>query len=152
MGSFTCAATPFGGSDNIYQYPLPTWVPLSKAQQVRRLADLPALGQMTSLRGGNSSSYDDQVLRSLQPFPKDGVFPIYLVFFDTIHIVHPQDQIQPQQQGKWCIVHSDERERMERHLNGTTNPIHDLVHELRYNPRVGVSPEIGEAKQDFYKK
>lgn len=47
----------------------------------------------------------------------------------------------------WCIVHPDERERMERILSGTDNPLHDLVHELRYNPNISFERE--EAKRDF---
>ena len=51
----------------------------------------------------------------------------------------------------WCIVHPDERERMERILAGTDNPIHDLVHELRYNPNITtqLGGERREAKEDL---
>jgi len=34
------------------------------------------------------------------------------------------------------LVVASENERMERYLAGTDNPIHDLVHELRYNPNL----------------
>lgn len=52
----------------------------------------------------------------------------------------------------WYIVHPDERERMERILNGTDNPLCDLVHEPRYNPNI--SSKLGhgereEAQEDF---
>lgn len=50
----------------------------------------------------------------------------------------------------WCIVHPDERDRMERILGGTDNPLHDLVHELRYNPNISFERE--EAKRDFESK
>lgn len=51
----------------------------------------------------------------------------------------------------WCIVHPDERERMERILGGTDNPIYDLVHELRYNPNITnqLGGERREAKEDL---
>ena len=38
------------------------------------------------------------------------------------------------------MVHPDERERMQRVLNGTDNPMWDYVHELRYNPDIGTHP------------
>lgn len=55
----------------------------------------------------------------------------------------------------WWVVHPDERERMERILNGTDNPLYDLVHELRYNPNI--SSKLGgaerlEAEEDFKKR
>jgi hypothetical protein len=51
----------------------------------------------------------------------------------------------------WCIVHPEESERMERILNGTDNPLYDLVHELRYNPNISskIGSERQEAQQDF---
>jgi hypothetical protein len=51
----------------------------------------------------------------------------------------------------WCIAHPDERQRIERILNGTDNALHDLVHELRYNPNMPVhlSAERSAAKEDF---
>lgn len=54
----------------------------------------------------------------------------------------------------WCIAHPDEKERMERILNGTNNPLYDLVHELRYNPAIParLSVERREAKEDFEQK
>lgn len=51
----------------------------------------------------------------------------------------------------WHLIHPDEREHMERILAGTDNPIYDLVHELRYNPRVGIA-DVAEAKADFESK
>lgn len=47
------------------------------------------------------------------------------------------------------FVHPDENERMERLLAGTDNPLYDLVHELRYNPRLGLSRDLHEAKRRF---
>ncbi len=50
----------------------------------------------------------------------------------------------------WYVVHPDERERMERILAGTDNPLYDLVHELRYNPAVGaVGRDVAEAREHF---
>lgn len=51
----------------------------------------------------------------------------------------------------WYVVHPDENERMERILNGTDNPLYDLVHELRYNPAMpaGLSAERKEAQERF---
>lgn len=46
----------------------------------------------------------------------------------------------------WYIVHPDEKERMERILNGTDNPLYDLVHELRYNPVI--SPAFNRERQE----
>jgi hypothetical protein len=61
--------------------------------------------------------------------------------------------IDPELKGSvyWCIAHPDERQRMERILNGTDNPIYDLVHELRYNPSMPVhlGAERRAAKEDF---
>jgi hypothetical protein len=51
----------------------------------------------------------------------------------------------------WWIVHPDERERMQRILNGTDNPLYDLVHELRYNPNMPscLSTDRQEAEERF---
>lgn len=51
----------------------------------------------------------------------------------------------------WYCVHPDENERMERILNGTDNPLYDLVHELRYNHAItaGLSAERKEAQERF---
>lgn len=52
----------------------------------------------------------------------------------------------------WYLIHPDERERMERILNGTDNPLYDLVHQLMYNPDVLPAEMIRsrrEAKEHF---
>ncbi len=49
----------------------------------------------------------------------------------------------------WFVVHPDEHERMERILNGTDSPIHDLVHELRYNPALALGAEVAQARKNF---
>lgn len=89
--------------------------------------------------------WDEQMIRLCD-------FPIYCIFLKDILAVHPQEIAAGAAlpQGIWCVVHPDERERMERYLSGTHNPLHDLVHELRYNPRVGVAPEKEAAKEHFY--
>lgn len=50
------------------------------------------------------------------------------------------------------MVHPSERERMERILGGTDDPMYDLVHELRYNPNVGLGTDLKDAKNDFNKR
>jgi len=42
-----------------------------------------------------------------------------------------------------------EREHMDRFLTGTDNPLYDLVHELRYNPTIGLGADKDAARADF---
>lgn len=76
-------------------------------------------------------------------------FPLYFMVTDSILGVYPQQVDTKTYKGTLlCLIHPSERERMERYLTGTSNPIHDLVHELRYNPAVGVAPEKQEATKN----
>ncbi len=52
----------------------------------------------------------------------------------------------------WFVVHPDERDRMERILAGTNDPIHDLVHELRYNPALALGADVSDARDNFNKR
>lgn len=45
------------------------------------------------------------------------------------------------------IIHSSEREHMERYLAGTDDPLYDYVHHLKYNPANG--SEALAAREDF---
>lgn len=47
------------------------------------------------------------------------------------------------------LLHPEEAEHMERFLAGTDDPIYDLVHELRYNPRITLDSDVQDAKQKF---
>lgn len=74
--------------------------------------------------------------------------PFYIVTY------MPQKRIDGFDDVCWCVVHPDEHERMERILNGTDNPLYDLVHELRYNPNMPthLGVERKEAQEDFEQK
>ncbi len=74
----------------------------------------------------------------------DHLFPLY-----TFIMNHEIDKPGGTSVPCWFVVHPDERARMERILAGTDNPIHDLVHELRYNPRLALGAEVAEARDDF---
>jgi hypothetical protein len=73
--------------------------------------------------------------------------PFYLFPYIAKKII----DVQPKGHVYWCIAHPDERQRIERILNGTDNPIYDLVHELRYNPSMPMhlGVERSAAKEDF---
>lgn len=80
-------------------------------------------------------------------------FPLYFIITDNVLGVYPQQIDTLTYQGSiWCLVHPDERVRMERYLSGTDNPIHDLVHELRFHPAFAMSRDVVDAKQDFENK
>lgn len=49
------------------------------------------------------------------------------------------------------VVDPSENEHMERFLAGTDDPIYDLVHELRYNPRIRLGEDVQEAESHFKK-
>ena len=53
---------------------------------------------------------------------------------------------------QWVFIHPSERDRMERFLAGTLDPMHDLVHELRYNPAFQIGKDVQDAKNDFNKR
>jgi hypothetical protein len=154
--SFWCAVSEDSVPDSVYIYPFPSFVPLSAAVHIRRIDNKEQLSMMQAWRLGALHAkqwlgrpWEEQMMRLCE-------FPIYCVFFKDVTIVHPREQsgvaAATQPQCIWCVVHPDERERMERYLSGTHNPLHDLVHELRYNPRVGVAPEKEDAKERFYSK
>ncbi len=52
----------------------------------------------------------------------------------------------------WLIVHPDERPRMQRIVNGTDNPIIDLLHELRFNMAIDVAGEVDATKNEYNKR
>lgn len=77
-------------------------------------------------------------------------FPLYFMLTDNVLGVYPQQIDESTYKGTiWCLIHPAERDRMERHLTGTVNPIHDLVHEMRYNPALAVGAEVQTAKMGF---
>ena len=77
----------------------------------------------------------------------------YITFLFPFYVFPAEPPITNTKDTKlyWYVVHPDENERMERILNGTDNPLYDLVHELRYNPAIssGLSTERKEAKDRF---
>lgn len=77
---------------------------------------------------------------------------LFSQFYIIVYI--PQKRIDGLDDICWCVVHPDEHERMERILNGTDNPLYDLVHELRYNPNMPthLGVERKEAQEDFEQK
>lgn len=86
---------------------------------------------------------------SYQPCPLLSLYgPFYVLPYQATERIDGEDCLY------WCVVHPDEKERMERILNGTDNPLYDLVHELRYNPDMPdrFSSEKREAKNDFEQK
>jgi|KBSSwiStaDraftv2_1062776.scaffolds.fasta_scaffold47343_2 hypothetical protein len=52
---------------------------------------------------------------------------------------------------KWCsvLVATHEHPRMERLLNGKSNPLYDFLEELRWNPNTALAPAIKEAAERF---
>lgn len=74
--------------------------------------------------------------------------PYYIIIYEATQKLDGVDALY------WCVVHPDEHERMERILNGTDNPLYDLVHELRYNPNMPthLGVERKEAQEDFEQK
>ena len=67
------------------------------------------------------------------------VFPLYEV---SVYCHQNKD-------SRRYMLAPGEREHMDRFLAGTDNPLYDLVHELRYNPRIGLGMEKEEARTDF---
>jgi succinate dehydrogenase flavin-adding protein (antitoxin of CptAB toxin-antitoxin module) len=59
-------------------------------------------------------------------------FPLYLAHFSD---------------KKEYYLHPDEKEHIERFLAGTDNPLYDLVHELRYNPKFALDKDVQEAQE-----
>jgi hypothetical protein len=49
------------------------------------------------------------------------------------------------------VVDPCEKEHMQRFLAGTDDPLYDLVHELRYNPRIRLGEDVQEAESHFKK-
>lgn len=50
------------------------------------------------------------------------------------------------------VVDPSENEHMERFLAGTDDPLYDLVHELRYNPKIRLGEDVQEAESHFKKQ
>lgn len=69
----------------------------------------------------------------------DLFFPIYAML-----TTDPMDL----KRMEWVIIHPSERDRMERFLAGTLDPMHDLVHELRLQ----IGKDVQNAKNDFNKR
>lgn len=159
IASFTCSVTS-ATDDVIITHMIPSFIPLNKASHVRRVDDRDQLTKFRVLRGAGSieitESWNELIITCVHlHLPKDcdelTAFPSYFVYLKDSNIVYPPDvtEVDEQKQGVWCLLHPCERERMERHLSGTDSPIYDLVHELRYNPHVGVGPEKSEAAAHF---
>lgn len=157
IASFTCSVTS-ATDDVILVHAIPSFIPMNKASHVRRVDNVEQLTQFRVLRGAGAmktiENWNELIITCVhQHLPKDEFsdFPSYFVYLKDSDIVYPPDftEVDEQKQGVWCLLHPCERERMERHLNGTDSPIYDLVHELRYNPHVGVDPEKSEAAAHF---
>lgn len=50
------------------------------------------------------------------------------------------------QGGKFNLVHPDDYDKVERIINCTLDPIHDLIHELRYHPVIGIDANIARKR------
>jgi hypothetical protein len=48
--------------------------------------------------------------------------------------------------GLYSIVHPDDYDKVERIVNCTLDPIHDLIHELRYHPVIGIDANIARKR------
>jgi hypothetical protein len=48
--------------------------------------------------------------------------------------------------GIYSIIHPDDYEKVERIINCTLDPIHDLIHELRYHPVIGIDANIARKR------
>lgn len=156
--SFACTApNSHHMPDCIYTHHCPTFIPMSSIFQVRRIDDKDQLSVFEQQRGtDNSKQKGSTWLEKIERFSNypEEVYPIYCVYVKDTTVVYPREitgQLMVNQ-GIWAVVHWEERERMERYLAGTHNPLYDLVHELRYNPVVGVAPEKEAAKVDFNNK
>lgn len=157
QSSFSCSSpNSHHMLDTIYTHFYPTFIPMSSVFQVRRLENKNQLLVFEQQRGTDNTkqkgyTWLEQIERCSN-HPEE-VYPIYCVFVKDVTVVHPREltaqQHQVVSQGIWAVVHFEERERMERYLAGTHNPLYDLVHELRYNPVVGVAPEKEAAKTNF---
>jgi hypothetical protein len=160
IASFTRSVTS-DTADILHSNTVPSFIPLSKVSHIRRVDDKDQLVQFQTMRRVTSSTHWLQTIVNLVllNLPKDehddesNAFPSYFVYLEDINIATPSEftetEANEQKRGVWCLLHPCERERMERHLSGTDSPIYDLVHELRYNPHVGVDPEKSEAAAHF---
>lgn len=83
-----------------------------------------------------------------RPANVDDIFPLYLV---TVKNSRGRSWHGEIEDNSRYIVHPDESERMERILNGTDNPIFNLIAEMRYNPATMLDPDLKRAKNDFNK-
>ena len=48
--------------------------------------------------------------------------------------------------GLYNLVHPDDYDKVERIVNCTLDPIHDLIHELRYHPVIGIDANIARKR------
>ena len=90
-------------------------------------------------------------------FEEQPIFPLYLIAAKN----HKEFALRDLGNGNmeeftpehaFYIVHPDERDRMPRILEGTDNPMYDLVHEMRYGKdaiRMGTGTELKTAKRKF---
>lgn len=143
--------------DGIFCLRPTTYLPVSIACQIIQVDNYTEMTQFVVKRGTTLDSNTavketTNFTEKLLPlFAGNTLFPMYFMYTRQTSHVFPGSHITKSEEGIWCIVHPTERERMERYLNGTANPMYDLVHELRYNPGVlGVGAEKKEAQNDFH--
>ena len=132
-----------------------TFVPVDNVTEVMKL------GSMSILESYMGDKYHTQIMTGLADANTCNCDPTSGVVCNKqdasspheciLHEYLPFYVISVAQKGDY-MVHPCERERMERILNGTDDPMYDLVHELRYNPHVGIGSELKEAKNDFNKR
>lgn len=113
-----------------------------------------AMKGMTGMEWSNESAlscamlpYDYKRVRACDLHTKYAPY-----YFVRIRIEDNDHYYSKQGEFVWYLIHPDERERMERILNGTDNPLYDLVHQLMYNPDVLPAEMIRsrrEAKEHF---
>ena len=75
------------------------------------------------------------------------LLPLYIITCKT-HLKHYDIDLNEIPYLQY-VVHPKENDRMQRIIDGTHDPIYDLVHELRYNPTIGI--EVRQAKKRFEK-
>lgn len=56
------------------------------------------------------------------------------------------------EKDKRYYIHPCEQEHMQRYLAGTDDPMHDLVHELRYNHTIGIETRTAEINSNYKKR
>jgi hypothetical protein len=149
----------YGEGHRIHHFPLSTSFPINVVPSLSNLGKPYFKAIHTALNSLNKDiqCVSDECVLSECPLAK-AYLPIYMFYYipdprvDCVgvtinHTYRIADMF-------YCVAHPDERERMERILNGTDNPLYDFVHELRYNPNIAtqLSTERREAKDNFLKK